>query len=79
MTRRVEQQHHFIYHALGIPPETQYDVEQRPFYTTPDGKGEAVMELFAQFKGLTFYCESEAFDAFYVPISSAEFILFLVW
>ncbi|MGC3948147.1 MAG: DUF1501 domain-containing protein [Chryseolinea sp.] len=37
--------HQTIYHALGIPPETQYEIEERPFYTTPDGKGEAVLEL----------------------------------
>jgi hypothetical protein len=39
--------HQTIYHALGISPETNYDIEQRPFYTTPDGKGKAVMDLFA--------------------------------
>jgi hypothetical protein len=38
--------HQTIYHALGIPPETHYEVEKRPFYTTPDGKGKPVMELF---------------------------------
>jgi hypothetical protein len=35
-----------MYHALGIDPETNYVVEERPFYTTPDGKGKAVKELF---------------------------------
>ncbi|ODS73360.1 MAG: hypothetical protein ABS46_20185 [Cytophagaceae bacterium SCN 52-12] len=44
---KIDQVHQTIYHALGIPPDTQYEVEKRPFYTTPDGKGEAVMELFA--------------------------------
>jgi hypothetical protein len=39
--------HQTIYHALGISPETEYEIEKRPFYTTPDGKGKAVMELFA--------------------------------
>lgn len=39
--------HQTIYHALGISPETQYEIEKRPFYTTPDGKGKAVMDLFA--------------------------------
>jgi len=43
---RIDQLHQTIYHALGIPPETQYEVEQRPFYTTPDGKGKPIMELF---------------------------------
>lgn len=37
--------HQTIYHALGIPPDTQYEIEKRPFYTTPDGKGLAVKEL----------------------------------
>lgn len=39
--------HQTIYHALGIAPDTQYEIEQRPFYTTPDGKGKAVLELLA--------------------------------
>ncbi|GAB2800921.1 DUF1501 domain-containing protein [Rhabdobacter roseus] len=39
--------HQTIYHALGIPPDTQYEIEGRPFYTTPDGKGKAVKELLA--------------------------------
>lgn len=42
---RIDQIHQTIYHALGIPPETEYEIEERPFYTTPDGKGEAVLEL----------------------------------
>ncbi|RRA97594.1 DUF1501 domain-containing protein [Larkinella rosea] len=37
--------HQTIYHALGIAPDTQYEIEKRPFYTTPDGKGKAVMDL----------------------------------
>jgi hypothetical protein len=39
--------HQTLYHALGIPPDTQYEVEKRPFYTTPDGKGEAALEILA--------------------------------
>lgn len=39
--------HQTIYHALGIHPRTNYVIEDRPFYTTPDGNGEPVMELFA--------------------------------
>jgi hypothetical protein len=39
--------HQTIYHALGIAPDTQYEIEQRPFYTTPDGKGKAVLDLLA--------------------------------
>jgi len=42
---RIDQIHQTIYHALGIPPETNYIIEERPFYTTPDGKGEAELEL----------------------------------
>ena len=43
----IDQVHQTIYHALGIHPQTHYMVEGRPFYTTPDGKGEAVSALFA--------------------------------
>lgn len=42
---RIDQIHQTVYHALGIPPDTQYEIEKRPFYTTPDGKGEAVLDL----------------------------------
>ena len=41
----IDQVHQTIYHALGIPPETHYEVEGRPIYTTPEGLGEAVLEL----------------------------------
>lgn len=44
---RIDQIHQTIYHALGIPEDTQYEVEKRPFYTTPDGKGKIIKELFA--------------------------------
>ncbi|MEP7377293.1 MAG: DUF1501 domain-containing protein [Chitinophagaceae bacterium] len=42
---RIDQIHQTIYHALGIPEDTQYEVEKRPFYTTPDGKGKPIIEL----------------------------------
>jgi hypothetical protein len=42
---RIDQIHQTIYHALGIPPDTQYEIEERPFFTTPDGKGEPVLDL----------------------------------
>jgi hypothetical protein len=42
----IDEIHQTIYHALGIPPETHYVIEGRPFYTTPDGDGEAVLDLF---------------------------------
>lgn len=43
----IDEIHQTIYHALGIQPETNYVIEGRPFYTTPDGHGEAVLDLFA--------------------------------
>jgi len=42
---KIDQIHQTIYHALGIPPDTAYEVERRPFYTTPDGKGEPILDL----------------------------------
>ena len=44
---RIDQVHQTIYHALGIPEDTQYEVEKRPFYTTPDGKGQVIKEILA--------------------------------
>jgi len=43
----IDQVHQTIYHALGIPEDMHYEVEERPFYTTPDGLGKAEMALFA--------------------------------
>ena len=37
--------HQTIYHCLGIPPETHYEIEGRPFYTTPEGTGEVIEEV----------------------------------
>ncbi|MCE9611773.1 MAG: DUF1501 domain-containing protein [Chthoniobacter sp.] len=39
--------HQTIYHCLGLAPDTHYEIESRPFYSTPDGKGVAVKELLA--------------------------------
>jgi arylsulfatase A-like enzyme len=39
--------HATIFTAMGISPKTAYDIEQRPFYATIDGKGVPVKELFA--------------------------------
>ena len=39
--------HATIYHALGIPPDHNYEIERRPFYATKDGKGKPVLDLFA--------------------------------
>ena len=38
--------HATIYTAMGISPETSFQVEQRPFYVTQDGHGRPVMDLF---------------------------------
>jgi len=43
----IENIHQTIYHALGISPDTNYEIEGRPFYTTPDGEGTPILELFA--------------------------------
>ena len=42
---KIAELHQTIYHTLGIKPETQFEIEKRPFYTTPDGKGKVVKEL----------------------------------
>lgn len=39
--------HATLYRAMGIPANLSYDIEGRPFFVTPDGKGEPVMDLFA--------------------------------
>lgn len=41
----INQIHQTVYHALGIPPDTHYEVEQRPVYTTPDGEGKVLGEI----------------------------------
>ena len=40
--------HATIFTAMGISPQTAFDVEKRPFYATEDGKGQPRMELFGQ-------------------------------
>lgn len=42
---KIDEVHQTIYHTLGISPDTNYEVEKRPFYTTPDGNGKVVKEL----------------------------------
>lgn len=42
----IDQVHQSIYHTLGMHPDTHYTIEGRPFYTTPDGQGKPIMELF---------------------------------
>lgn len=39
--------HATIYAAMGISPQTSFNVEKRPFYATEDGKGRVVDALFA--------------------------------
>ena len=43
---RIEDLHATIYRALGIPPDLAYDIEERPFYVTRDGKGRPIDTLF---------------------------------
>ena len=40
--------HATIFTAMGISPQTAFDVEKRPFYATDDGKGRAAKDLFAR-------------------------------
>jgi hypothetical protein len=42
----IEDLHATLYTAMGISPKHSYEYEQRPFYTTRDGKGKAVEGLF---------------------------------
>mgnify|MGYP002858248668 CR=1 FL=1 len=39
--------HATIMTAMGISPKTEFEIEGRPFYVTEDGKGRAVMDIFA--------------------------------
>jgi len=39
--------HATIMTAMGISPQTGFDIEGRPFYVTQDGKGKPVMDIFA--------------------------------
>ena len=43
----IEDLHATIYRSLGIAATHSYTVEKRPFYVTRDGKGKAVLDLFA--------------------------------
>lgn len=43
----IDQVHQTIYHLLGMDDETNYVIEGRPFYTTPDGKGRPILEVMA--------------------------------
>jgi len=39
--------HATIYRAMGIPANLSYEVENRPFFVTEDGKGKVIEALFA--------------------------------
>src|SRR5262249_16675223 len=38
--------HATIFTAMGISPQTAFEIEGRPFYPTEDGQGKPVRELF---------------------------------
>src|SRR6266481_2873908 len=44
---RLEDVHATVYKALGMPADTNYVTESRPFYVTKDGKGVAIDALLA--------------------------------
>jgi arylsulfatase A-like enzyme len=39
--------HATIFTAMGISPQTAFEVEKRPFYATRDGHGKPVLDVFA--------------------------------
>ena len=41
----IEDLHATIFRTLGIAPTQAYEIEQRPFYVTRDGKGKAIQSL----------------------------------
>lgn len=43
----IEDLHATLYTALGISPKLAYEIEQRPFYVTRDGLGQAIEALYA--------------------------------
>jgi Protein of unknown function (DUF1501) len=43
----IEDLHATIFRTLGIAPTQAYEIEQRPFYVTRDGKGKAIESLMA--------------------------------
>ncbi len=42
----IEDMHATIFHAMGIAPDTAFEVEKRPFYATVDGTGKPVLDIF---------------------------------
>lgn len=47
----VEDLHATIYTAMGIRPDTAFEIEKRPFYATKDGLGKPVMDIFERTRG----------------------------
>ena len=47
----IEDLHASLYHAMGIPADLAYEIEQRPFYVTRDGKGETVCGMAIMLRG----------------------------
>ena len=43
----ISDMHATILTAMGISPDTAFEIEKRPFYVTEDGLGKPVQELFA--------------------------------
>jgi hypothetical protein len=43
----IEDLHASILRAVGISPKLSYEIEKRPFYTTRDGLGKPILDLFA--------------------------------
>jgi len=43
----IEDLHATILRTLGIAPTLAYTIEERPFYVTRDGKGQAIQSLLA--------------------------------
>jgi hypothetical protein len=43
----IEDLHATLFRAMGIPADLAYEIEQRPFYVTRDGKGMPIPDLFA--------------------------------
>ena len=43
----ISDMHATILTAMGIAPDTAFEIEKRPFYVTEDGLGKPVQELFA--------------------------------
>ncbi len=44
----IDQVHQTIYQALGIAPDTNFVVEGRPVYTTPEGHGKSIEGIFGK-------------------------------